>query len=146
MRVPERIVDSGFRGLNRFHRALRRITGARLGARAFGMSIVEVRTIGRSSGLKSTVLLAAPVVNGATIVLVASKGGDDRYPEWFKNLIANPDIDVSIDRRVRQMRARLATSSECAELWPRVIAAYAPYAAYRKRANREIPLVICEPR
>ena len=44
------------------------------------------------------------------------------------------------------MRARVATEEESERLWPRVVAAYRPYADYRRRAQREISLVICERR
>jgi len=44
------------------------------------------------------------------------------------------------------MRARVASVEERSELWPQVISAYRPYASYRKRTTRDIPMVICEPR
>ena len=146
MRVPRRAVDLGFKALNLFHRAVLRASGARVGSSAFGMTIVELHAIGRRSGRVRSVLLASPVVDGDTFVLVASKGGDDRNPDWFENLIAHPEVEVTIRQHRRHVRARVATSAEAAQLWPRVVDAYGPYASYRKRANREIPLVICEPR
>jgi hypothetical protein len=48
--------------------------------------------------------------------------------------------------RRRPMRARRASPAEKAELWPRVVAAYAGYGSYQRRTDRDIPLVICEPR
>ena len=146
MRVPRRVVNVGFKALNLFHRTILRASGARLGESAFGMSIVELHTRGRRSGRERTVLLAVPVVDGDTIVLVASKGGDDDHPDWFENLLVHPDVEVTIGRERRAMRARVASAAEEAQLWPRVIAAYKPYATYRHRAQREIPLVLCEPR
>ncbi|MDE3083307.1 MAG: nitroreductase family deazaflavin-dependent oxidoreductase [Acidobacteriota bacterium] len=139
-------MNGGFKALNLFHRTILRASGARLGSSAFGMRIVELHTIGRRSGRERTVLLAAPFIEGERIVLVASKGGDDRNPDWFENLVAHPDVEVTVGRDRRALRARVASAKEAAELWPRVVAAYAPYASYRQRAKREIPLVICEPR
>ena len=110
------------------------------------MTIVELHTTGRRTGRERTVLLAAPVIEAERIVLVASKGGDDRNPDWFENLLAQPDAEVTIGRRRRAVRARVASETEATDLWPRVVAAYGPYASYRRRAKREIPLVICEPR
>lgn len=110
------------------------------------MSIVQLHTIGRKSGRERTVLLAAPVVDADRIVLVASKGGDERNPDWFMNLLAHPDVELTIGRQRRTVRARVADRAEEDELWPRVVAAYRPYASYRRRAQRDIPLVICEPR
>ena len=80
------------------------------------------------------------------MVLVASKGGDDRDPDWYRNLIAQPDIELTMAGQRRPMRARRASPQEKAELWPRVVAAYAGYGGYQRRTERDIPLVICEPR
>jgi len=44
------------------------------------------------------------------------------------------------------MLARRASAEEKAELWPRVVAAYRGYGEYQRRTERDIPLVICEPR
>jgi len=77
---------------------------------------------------------------------VASKGGDDRDPEWYRNLMARPDAELTVDGQRRLVRARQATAEEKAELWPRVIAAYRGYAGYQRRTERDIPLVLCDPR
>jgi deazaflavin-dependent oxidoreductase (nitroreductase family) len=91
-------------------------------------------------------MLTAPVVDGDVVVLVASKGGSDRNPDWYKNLIVQPDVELTVSGKRRSMRARSATSQEEAELWPRIVAAYKPYGGYRRRSKRDIPLVICVPR
>ncbi len=140
------LIDRGFRTLNLVHHSVLRATDSRLGASAFGMSIVQLHTIGRTSGRERTVLLAAPVVEDERIVLVGSKGGDDRNPDWFMNLLAHPEVELTLRRERRAVRARVADRAEEDELWPRVVAAYKPYASYRRRARRDIPLVICEPR
>ena len=146
MRVPQRLVDVGFKALNLIHRTVLRASGARVGSSAFGLTFVELHTTGRTSGRERTVLLVAPILENERIVLVASKGGDDRDPEWLKNLLVHPDVDVTVRRERRALRARVATRAEEDELWPRVIAVYSSYASYRRRTTREIPLVICEPR
>ena len=146
MRAPRQLVDAGFRALNLVHRTLLRATGARVGSSAFGLTFVQLHTVGRRTGLTRTVLLVAPVIDDDTFVLVASKGGDDRDPEWFKNLLARPDVELTLGTDRRPVRARVATAEEAARLWPRVIDVYKPYASYRRRTSREIPLVICEPR
>ena len=96
--------------------------------------------VGRST------LLTAPVHSEDRIVLVASKGGDDRNPLWYENLRANPDVEITIDGTTRAMRARTASPEEKAELWPQITSAYKGYAGYQKRTTREIPVVICEAR
>ncbi len=110
------------------------------------MEAVELLTVGRRSGLPRSTMLTVPVSYDNAMVLVASKGGDDRYPDWYRNVVANPDVELRTRGTTLAMRARVASTEEGLVLWPKVIAAYRPYASYRRRAKREIPLVICEPR
>jgi deazaflavin-dependent oxidoreductase (nitroreductase family) len=91
-------------------------------------------------------MLTAPVHDDGRYVLVASKGGDDRHPEWYLNLVANPDIELTVAGTTMPMTARTATAEEKAELWPQIISAYKGYAGYQRRSARDIPVVICEPR
>ena len=78
------------------------------------------------------------------VVLVASKGGDDRNPDWYQNLQSHPDAELVINGERRAVRARTASAAEKAELWPKIVAAYDGYADYQQRTNRDIPVVICE--
>jgi deazaflavin-dependent oxidoreductase (nitroreductase family) len=109
------------------------------------MDVVELVTAGRRTGRPHSTMLTVPVVEGETLVLVASKGGDDRDPDWLKNLVATPAIEVTWRGEHHDMRARLATPEEHARLWPQVVASYRSYDSYRRRSAREIPLVICAP-
>ncbi|WP_217424022.1 nitroreductase/quinone reductase family protein [Agromyces sp. Marseille-P2726] len=135
-----------FRALPRMHAGILRLTRWRVGARAVGMPMVLLQTTGRRSGLPRRVVLSAPVVDGDRFVLVASRGGDDRNPAWYGNLVGEPSVELTVDGVTRRMTARTADSEERAELWPRVVDAYGGYAGYQRRTRRQIPLVICEPR
>jgi deazaflavin-dependent oxidoreductase (nitroreductase family) len=140
------VVDAGFKTMQRVHRAVLSLSGGRLAAVAFGMPVVELHTVGRRSGLPRTTMLTAPVIDGDRTVLVASRGGDRRHPDWYRNLVANPDAELVVGGERRPVRARTATANEKAELWPRVVAAYRGYDRYQSRTARDIPVVICEPR
>jgi deazaflavin-dependent oxidoreductase (nitroreductase family) len=142
----DKLVDVGFKILNGVHRGVLAVTGGRYPRKLMGMAAVELTTIGRQSGLPRQTMLTSPVSDDARVVLVASKGGDDRDPQWYRNLSANPDVEVAIDGSTRKMRARTATADEKAALWPDIVAAYKGYDSYQKRAGREIPVIICEPR
>lgn len=146
MNVRQTVVDLGFKASNKVHRAVLRMSGGRMLGSAFGMPVVELHTVGRRSGRHFTTMLTAPVVDVDRVILVASKGGNDRDPDWYRNLVAHPDIELTMAGRRRPMRARKASSDESAELWPRVVAAYRGYGGYQRRSARDIPLVICEPR
>lgn len=91
-------------------------------------------------------MLTSPYLEGDTIVVVASRGGDDRHPAWFLNLREHPDVTVSVGgKAARRMRARLASPEERARIWPALTAAHRNYAGYQKRTQREIPLVLLAP-
>lgn len=140
------MTDVGGKAMNRLHRAILKVSGGRILATPFGMPAVELHTIGRKSGQPRTCMLTAPIHDDERVVLIASKGGDDRHPDWYRNLVANPDVEVVIEGERRRLRARTATPEEKAELWPQVVAAYKGYAGYQKRTDRDIPVVVCEAR
>ncbi|OAA28133.1 deazaflavin-dependent oxidoreductase, nitroreductase family [Frankia sp. EI5c] len=137
----------GFKALNRAHRILMRTTRGRLGWRAGGMPVLEITTTGRRSGNRHTIMLTSPLRDGGAIVLVASRGGDDRHPDWYLNICAHPDVDIrEKGGSWRPMRARVATPAERERLWPRVVADNRWYEGYQAKSKRVIPLVLVEPR
>ena len=100
-------------------------------------------------GAKSAVKRTTPLVyvrDGENVVIVASKGGHPRHPAWFHNLRANPDTTIQVGSTREAVRARVADPPERARLWPKVIEVYPGYEDYQQRTEREIPLVILEPR
>jgi deazaflavin-dependent oxidoreductase (nitroreductase family) len=141
------LADPGLKAMNKTHRAILGATGGRVLHSAFGMpTTVELHTTGRVSGRARPTVLTAPIVDGDRVGLVASKGGDERDPHWYRNLTARPEVVLTMDGHDRPVRARTATAEERDELWPRVVAAYSGYAGDQRRTAREDPLVICEPR
>ena len=145
MSIQHFVVDLGLKAMNRSHRFVLRLSGGRVLNSAFGMPAVELHSVGRKSGRIRTTMLTAPVVDGDRVVLVASKGGDDRNPDWYRNIMANPEIQLTMAGESRRMRARTATSDEKADLWPRIVSAYKGYGGYQRRTELDIPVVICEP-
>ena len=146
MSLQQYLADIGLKTMNQVHRTIVHSSGGRVLGSVFGMPAVELHTVGRKSGRPRSTMLTAPVVDGDRVVLVASKGGDDRDPDWYRNLVARPEIELTMAGRRRPMRARRASPDEKAELWPRVVAAYKGYGGYQRRTERDIPLVVCEPR
>ncbi|MEO8603244.1 MAG: nitroreductase family deazaflavin-dependent oxidoreductase [bacterium] len=122
-----------------------RATGGRLGGKFVGGApVLLLTTVGRKSGEPRV----APLIylqDNDRYVVVASKGGMDHHPLWYTNLVANPDVEVQVGRRVQRMRARTAGDAERTALWPRLVAIYRPYTDYQARTQRRIPLVVLEP-
>jgi deazaflavin-dependent oxidoreductase (nitroreductase family) len=146
MDLRDAFADLMSKSLNLYHRTLLVMSGGRLGRRFGSMKTVELHTTGRKSGQPRATLLTAPIDDGERVVLIASKGGDRRHPDWYRNLEADPDVELTIDGQRRPYRARTASAAEKAELWPAIVEAYRGYELYQRRTDREIPVVICEPR
>jgi F420H(2)-dependent quinone reductase len=101
--------------------------------------------VGAKSGTKRT----SPLVygrDGENLILVASKGGYPRNPAWLHNLKANPDTRVQVGSEIRNVNARVAQGEERERLWKLMVGVYPGYEGYRRRTEREIPLVVLEPR
>jgi deazaflavin-dependent oxidoreductase (nitroreductase family) len=101
--------------------------------------------VGAKSGRSRTSPLVY-VEDGEDIVLVASKGGHPKNPGWFHNLRAHPDVRIQIGSQHRDVRARIATDAERPRLWKKAVATYGGYRGYQERTDRQIPLVVLEPR
>jgi len=128
------------------HTFIYQASGGRIGHRFPGAPpMLLLEHVGAKSGERRTSPLAY-VDDGADAVLVASKGGYPKHPAWFHNLKANPDAKVQIGRERRAVHARVATDAERERLWPMAVATYSGYAEYQERTERQIPLVVLEPR
>jgi deazaflavin-dependent oxidoreductase (nitroreductase family) len=130
----------------RIHRAVFTASKGRILGRIVGLPVVELVTTGRRSGKQRSTMLAAPIVEDGRVVLVASFGGDDRHPAWYRNLTADPQVRVTTAGSTRTMIARTATDQERAQLWPQITARYQGYARYQQRTERPIPVVILQPK
>jgi len=129
------------------HTFLYRRTGGRIGHTIPGVGgkMLLLDHVGAKSGVKRTSPLLY-VEDGKDVVVVASKGGFPRHPAWYHNLLANPDTTVQIGPEHRAVHARIATPEERDRLWALAVKAYHGYEDYRARTDREIPLVVLEPR
>jgi deazaflavin-dependent oxidoreductase (nitroreductase family) len=138
--------DLALKTMNRVHRIVLGATGGRLGWTASGMPVIELTTMGRRSGQPRATMLTSPYQEGSTIVIVASRGGDDHHPAWYLNLRDHPEVSVSVGGKPAQrMRADIADAQDRARLWPLITADHRNYAGYQRKTKREIPVVLLRP-
>lgn len=139
--------DFALKTMNTIHRIVLKASFGKLGWSAGSMPVLELTTTGRKTGQQRSLMLTSPLQDGDTIIVVASRGGDDQHPAWFLNLQANPNVEVAYKGGKRKpMTAHVATADERAELWPKVVAAQKRYGEYQTKTEREIPLVLLSPR
>lgn len=136
--------DSNVRRLSALHRFVFKLTGGRLGSRLVDNDVLLLTTVGETTGREHEVPLLY-LSNGGSFVVVASYGGRSEHPQWYDNLLAEPEAKVQIGTETVAVRSRTATSEERSLLWARVVGAYEGYQVYQSRTDREIPIVILEP-
>jgi deazaflavin-dependent oxidoreductase (nitroreductase family) len=135
-----------FKVVNAVHRPVFRMTKGKIAGRGSGMPVLVLTTTGRKSGVKRSSMLTSPLQLGESLVLVASRGGDDRNPDWYFNLVADPAVEVELDGTTRPMTARIADAAEKAELWPQIVADHTNYADYQRKTERDLPVIVLDPR
>ena len=139
-----KLKDTFARAVTALHTQVYRRTGGRVGAKIGPTNMGLLTTTGRRSGQpRTTPLNCTP--DGDRYLLVASYGGDDRDPQWFKNLQANPEATIQVGPDTVRVRATVATPEEKDALWPKVVAAYKGYDGYQRKTSRDIPVVILTP-
>jgi deazaflavin-dependent oxidoreductase (nitroreductase family) len=108
-----------------------------------GVKTLLLTTTGRRTGKPRT----KPLIyerDGDTYVVVASQGGAPSHPEWYRNLVEEPRVEVQVKDEVFPARARTATGDERERLWKLVNRQWPDYDVYRTRTDREIPVVVLE--
>jgi len=108
--------------------------------------VVVYTTRGAKSGkIRKNPLMK--VEHDGVYAMVASQGGAPKHPTWYFNVTAHPDeVTVQDGDRVWDGVAREVTGEEKAQWWERAVAAFPDYAEYQVKTDREIPVVIVEPK
>jgi deazaflavin-dependent oxidoreductase (nitroreductase family) len=108
-----------------------------------GAPLVLITHTGAKSGKQRT----SPVVytrDGDNIVVIASKGGAPTHPDWYRNLVANPDVTVELPNEKFDARARTATGEERERLFRAQADLMPNFDEYQKKTSRELPVVVLE--
>ena len=108
-----------------------------------GAPTLILTTLGRRSG-KPRRLALIYGKDGDHYVVVASKGGAAKHPEWYLNLRDNPEVQVQVMGDRFRAKARTANPEEHKALWPHMAQIWPDYNKYQEKTDRQIPLVILE--
>ncbi len=147
MSLFDTIKDAQLQTMNLVHKTVLCVSRGKIGNTMGNMPVYKVTTTGRTSGKKRTVMLTSPLRIDDAYLFVASKGGDDRDPDWYRNMVANPEIVIepADGGAPIALLARTASEDEKADLWPRIVDSYKGYAGYQSKTDRNIPVVIATP-
>ena len=108
-----------------------------------GKPVIVLTFKGAKSGkLRKTPLMR--IEHDGTYAVVASNAGAPTHPFWYRNIVANPIVELQDGAVKHDLRAREVFGEEKNEWWKRADAAYSEFPAYRARAGREIPVLVLE--
>ncbi len=131
---------------NAIHRSLIKVSSGKRGWDMAGMPVLKLTTVGRKSGKSRTVMLTSPLQIEEGIVIVASKGGSEKHPDWFMNLQENPEAIVETQSGRKAMVAKILDPDNREARWNEIIQDFKNYDNYQNRTDRVIPLVILIPK
>ena len=134
-----------FKLISSLHLGVYRLSSGRLGRTFRSVPTLFVENIGARSGKRYTTPLMYGR-DGDRFIVVASKGGSARNPSWYRNLVAHPDVTVDVEGTRLPVRARVASPTEKPRLWQLMVELWPDYEKYQQSTDREIPVVILEPR
>jgi len=120
-----------------------RANGGKVGGPFEGAPMMLLTTTGAKSGQART----SPVVytkDGARYVIIASKAGAPTNPDWFHNLVANPEVTLEVGTETFPARATVTSGEERTRLYDAHAALMPGFAEYAQKTTREIPVVVLE--
>ena len=125
------------------HKLIYRVTRGWIGHNALFHRFLLLRTTGRNSG-KRYITPLSYFKDGDNHILVASNWGQADHPQWYKNLLKEPETLIQVRSRKIPVRAKLPDGQEYVRLWMLVTRLNRHYVRYQARMDRKIPIVILE--
>ncbi len=117
----------------------------KVGGNFEGAPLLLLHTKGRKSGEPRVNPMMYQQVGDAMAVF-ASRGGSPENPDWYYNVLANPDVEAEVGTETFPVRAREATGEEREKIWTKQKADYPGFADYEQKTKgvREIPVIVLE--
>jgi deazaflavin-dependent oxidoreductase (nitroreductase family) len=117
-----------------------RATGGKAGGMFTGKPLVLVHHIGAKSG-KERIAPLVPLLDDGRIFIFATKGGSDKNPDWYGNLVANPNVTVELGTETFPATARTLTGEERDDIYAKQSAVEPQFGEYQQMTTRVIPVV-----
>lgn len=117
-----------------------RANDGKVGGPFAGATLLLLHTTGAKSGQERINPLVTFKDDGR-LVVVASKGGAPTNPDWYYNVVANPEVSVEYGTEQFQARAAVTEEPQRTELYEKMEDTFASFSDYKKSAGRVIPVV-----
>jgi deazaflavin-dependent oxidoreductase (nitroreductase family) len=110
-----------------------------------GKPLLLLHNTGARSGKARLNPLVYQEVDGGYAIF-ASKAGAPDNPDWYHNILANPEVTIEVGTDSFDMTARVAGDGEREPIWTRQKADFPQFADYEASTDRTIPVIILDPR
>jgi deazaflavin-dependent oxidoreductase (nitroreductase family) len=106
-----------------------------------GRPLLLLTTTGAKSGqLRTTPVMYIP--DGDRLLVIASNAGAATHPDWYRNLVAHPEVTVEVGNETFKAIAIVTDGSERQRLWTRVVELYPFFAEHEAKTTRQIPVIV----
>jgi len=108
-----------------------------------GRHLLLLTTTGAHSGRPHT----APMMyipDGDRLLVIASNAGAPAHPDWYRNLVAHPQVTVEVGKETYAVSAKVTEGAERERLWNRVVEQYPFFAEHQAKISRQIPVIALE--
>jgi deazaflavin-dependent oxidoreductase (nitroreductase family) len=143
--VPREMYSGDFQAVNERVIAEHRANGGVLETAFAGAPILLLTHRGAKSG-KEYVSPLAYSRDGDRYVVIASMGGAPVNPQWYRNLVAHPDVQIEVGAEVIRVRAVVATGAERERLFRAQADEISNFDDYQARTTRQLPVIVFERR
>jgi deazaflavin-dependent oxidoreductase (nitroreductase family) len=120
-----------------------RANGGKVGGMFAGLDLLLLTTTGAKSGRPRIAPLLYTNLDGR-LVVVASKGGSPTHPDWYRNLLAHPDVTVELGTERFPVRATVAAGPERQRLLEMLLPRVPKLAETQASTTRQLPIVVLE--
>lgn len=117
-----------------------RANGGKVGGMFAGAPMLLLHSKGAKSGKAYTTPLVY-LADGDRWVIIASKAGAATNPDWYHNLVANPDAEIEVGTEKVKVRAEVVPGAERTRLYDRQASIMPQFAEYKQKTTRVIPVV-----
>jgi len=121
-----------------------RANDGKVGGPFEGRTLLLLHTTGAKSK-QERINPVAYVRDGERYVVIASKGGAPTNPDWYYNIVANPELTVEVGTEIFQVRAKVAEEPERTRLYKKMVEMMPGFDDYRKKTTRKIPVFVLTP-
>lgn len=121
-----------------------RANGGKVGGNFEGKTLLLLHTKGAKSQ-QERINPVACIKDGDRLAVIASKGGAPTHPDWYYNIVTNPQVTVEVGAENFQALASVAEEPERTRLYNQMVEVMPGFDDYRRKTTRVIPVIVLTP-